>query len=164
MHAVRSRVGGNGYGEVIKEIVGWYPRDIEALRVEYEESSTTQADFLASSGRFTEEELTALRDGGDRIFERNLSLMQAMTEDECHACYNSVFAECADDDGTFVYDFQERAGSPDLLVWRADESFKLWFFCEVKSLNDHLGSAQVAWVKSAWDQVGGRFLLLLLDS
>jgi hypothetical protein len=36
MHAVRSRVGGHGYGEVIKEIMGWYPRDIEALRVEHE--------------------------------------------------------------------------------------------------------------------------------
>jgi hypothetical protein len=157
-------VGGYGYGEVIKEIMGWYPRDIEALRAEYEGNSAAQENFLASSGHFTEETLVALRDGRDEIFERNLALMQAMTEDECHACYNSVFAEYADDEGTFVEDFQERAGSPDLLVWLADKSFKLSFFCEVKSLNDHLGPAQVAWVKSAWDQVEGRFLLLFLDS
>ena len=63
-----------------------------------------------------------------------------------------------------VEDFRERAGSPDLLVWHASEALKMWFFCEVKSLNDHLGPAQVTWIKECWNQVGGRFLLLLLDS
>jgi hypothetical protein len=38
---------------------------------------------------------------------------------------------------------------------------KQWFPCKVKSLNDHLGSAQMAWIKDSWDQIGGRFLLLL---
>jgi hypothetical protein len=162
MHAVRSRVGGNGYGELIKTIMGWYPRDIEALRAEHKESSASRSAFLTSRGYFTEEAL--LRNGKDEIFERNLSLMQSMTEDECRACYNSIFAEYADDEGIFVEDSQERPGSPDLLVWHADKTFKLWFFCEVKSLNDHLGPAQVTWIKRSWDQVGGRFLLLLLDS
>lgn len=87
-----------------------------------------------------------------------------MTEDECCACYCSIFQEFADEEGTVVEDFRETAGSPDLLVWYAGESLKLWFFCEVKSLNDHLGPAQVRWIKESWDQIGGRFLLLLLDS
>ena len=37
LHAIRSHVEGHGYGEVIKEIMDWYPQDIEMLRAEHED-------------------------------------------------------------------------------------------------------------------------------
>lgn len=163
-HAARSHVGGHGYGEIIKEIRDWYAQDIDVLRAEHKAKLASQADLLASWTGASKEDLVLFREGSDWQFQRSLSLMRSMTVDECYACYDLIFLEYQDDDGPILEDFRERAGSPDLLVWSKNESAKLWFFCEVKSLNDHLGPAQVAWIKESWDQIEGRFLLLLLDS
>jgi hypothetical protein len=163
-HAERSHVGGHGYGEIINEIRGWYMQDINILRAEREAKLASQSDLLATRMGFSQEQLALLRESSDRQFQRRLDLMRSMTVDECDACYNLIFLEYEDDDGPMLDDFHERAGSPDLLVWSRNESAEQWFFCEVKSLNDHLGPAQLAWIKESWDQIGGRFLLLLLDS
>jgi VRR-NUC domain len=163
-HAERSHVGGRGYGEIIKEIRDWYAQDIDVLRTEHEAKLASQADTLASRVGMSKQDLEILREISDWQFQRSLSLMLSMTEDECCACYSLIFREYQDDDGPILDDFREGAGSPDLLVWSEDESAKLWFFCEVKSLNDHLGPAQVDWIKESSGQIGGRFLLLLLDS
>jgi hypothetical protein len=163
-HAGRSNVGGHGYGEIIKEISDWYMQDIDVLRAKYEEKLTSQLGLLSTRGGFSKEDLALLREPRDWQFQRSLDLMRSLTADECDACYNLIFLEYDDVDGPIPDDFRERAGSPDLLVWSKNESAKQWFFCEVKSLNDHLGPAQVAWIKESWDQIGGRFLLLLLDS
>jgi hypothetical protein len=159
-HAERSHVGGHGYGEIIKEIRDWYTQDIDVLCAEHEAKLAS----LATWAGFSKEDLVRFRKPIDWQFQRSLDLMRSMTADECYACYNLIFSEYQDDDGPILDDFRERAGSPDLLVWSKDESAKLWFFCEVKSLNDHLGPAQVDWIKESSDQIGGRFLLLLLDS
>ena len=164
-HAERSHVGGHGYGGRIKEVMDWYIQDSSVLRAQHEAELATQADLLAARAGFSKEQLALLRESSDREFQRSLDLMRSMTVDECDASYNLIFPEYEDDDGTFfVDDFRECAGSPDLLVWSKNDSAKQWFFCEVKSLNDHLGPAQVAWIKGSWDQIGGHFLLLLLDS
>ena len=163
-NAERSHVGGHGYGEIIKEIRDWYAQDLDVLRAEHEAKLAFQANLLVTRMGASKEDLALLREPSDWQFQRSLDLMRSMTIDECEACYNLVFLEYQDDDGPILDDFRERAGSPDLLVWSKSESAKLWFFCEVKSLNDHLGPAQVAWIKESWDQIGGRFLLLLLDS
>jgi len=89
-------------------------------------------------------------------------LRQIMTEEQCEACYNAIFLEYSDEYGTMTNDFREGPGSPDLLVWHSDESRRLWFFCEIKSSNDHLGVAQHDWIRESWHQIDGRFLLLLL--
>jgi VRR-NUC domain len=163
-HAERSQVGGHGYAEIIKEIGDWYAQDIDVLCAEHEAKLASQANLFATLAGMSEEGLARFREVSDWLFQRSLDLMRSMTVDECYACYNLIFSEYQDDDGPILDDFRERAGSPDLLVWSKSESAKLWFFCEVKSLNDHLGPAQVAWIKESWDQIGGRFLLLLLDS
>ena len=163
-HAERSHVGGHGYGKIINEIMDWYEQDIDVLCAEHEADLASQANALATLMGASKEDLALFRQQSDWQFQRSLDLMRSMTVDECSACYNVTFSEYQDDDGSILDDFHERAGSPDLLVWGKDESAKLWYFCEVKSLNDHLGSAQVAWIKESWDQIGGRFLLLLLDS
>ena len=163
-HAERSHVGGRGYGEIIKEIADWYEQDISVLCAEHEAKLSSQAHLLATLTDTSEDVLALYREQSDWRFQRSLDLMRSMTVSECYACYDGIFAEYQDDDGPILDDFRERAGSPDLLVWSKEESAKLWFFCEVKSLNDHLGPAQVAWIKESWDRVGGHFLLLLLDS
>jgi hypothetical protein len=163
-HAERSHVGGHGYGEIIKEIMDWYTQDIDVLRAEHEAKLASQAQLLATQTGASKEYLALFREQSDWQFQRSLDLMRSMTADECYACHSLIFLEYQDDDGPVLDDFRERAGSPDLLVWSKDEYAKLWFFCEVKSLSDHLGPAQVAWIKESWDQIGGRFLLLLLDS
>ena len=163
-HAERSHVGGQGYGKTIKEIRDWYMQDINVVRAEREARLASQADLLATRMGFSKEQLALLRESSDWQFQRSLDLMRSMTVDECDACYSLIFLEYEDDDGLIVDDFRERAGSPDLLVWSSKEAAEHWFFCEVKSLNDHLGPAQVVWIKESWDQIGGRFLLLLLDS
>jgi VRR-NUC domain len=163
-HAERSHVGGQGYGGIIKEIRDWYMQDINVLRAEHETKLASQANLLSAQMGFTKEQLALFREPSDWQFQRSLGLMRSMTEDECDACYNLIFLEYEDDDGPILDDFRERAGSPDLLLWSNNKPAKQWFFCEVKSLNDHLGPAQVAWIKESWDQIDGRFLLLLLDS
>jgi hypothetical protein len=163
-HAERSHVGGRGYGEILKEIMDWHTQDIDVLRAEHEARLAAQEDLLATRMGASQEYLALLREHSDSQFQRSLDLMRLMTVDECYACYNLIFLEYQDDDGLILEDFRERAGSPDLLVWSKNESAKQWFFCEIKSLNDHLGPAQVAWIKESWDQIDGRFLLLLLDS
>ena len=50
LHATRSHVGGHGYGEVIKEIMDWYPQDIEVLRAGHEGKLASLADYLVSIG------------------------------------------------------------------------------------------------------------------
>jgi VRR-NUC domain len=163
-HAERSHVGGHGYGAIIKEITDWYAQDIDVVFTEREAKLAIQADLLAARAGMSKENLALLREQSDQQFQRSLDLMRSMTADECDACYNLIFLEYQDEDGPILDDFRERAGSPDLLVWSKSESAKQWFFCEVKSLNDHLGPAQVAWIKESSDQIDGRFLLLLLDS
>lgn len=142
----------------------WYAQDIDVLCAEHEAKLASQANLLAAQMGASKEDLALLREQSDWQFQRSLNLMRSMTVDECYACYNLIFLEYQDDEGPILDDFRERAGSPDLLAWSKNESAKLWFFCEVKSLNDHLGPAQVAWIKESWDQIDGRFLLLLLDS
>jgi hypothetical protein len=137
-HAERSHVGGHGYGEIIKAIRDWYMQDINVVRAEREAKLASQADLLATRMGFSEEQLALLRESSDWQFQRSLDLMGSMTVDECDACYNLIFLEYEDDDGPILDDFRERAGSPDLLVWSSNESAEQWFFCEVKSLNDHL--------------------------
>jgi hypothetical protein len=107
-------------------------QDINVLRAEREAKLASQADLLATRMGFPQEQLALLRESSDRQFQRRLDLMRSMTVDECDACYNLIFLEYEDDDGLILYDFRERAGSPDLLVWSRNESAEQWFFCEVK--------------------------------
>lgn len=161
----RSHVGGQGYGKNIKEIQDWYPYDITTIRDRFEHEA-------AERDKATRERLgmvipPEVRPTGRRLLEEKLVLRQAMTEEQCYACYDVIFDSfCVDDDedgeGIFVADFSERAGAPDLLIWHSDPSQKLWFFCEVKSHNDRLSEAQHSWLQQSWHQIDGRFLLLIL--
>jgi hypothetical protein len=159
----RSHVGGHGYGSHIKEIQDWYPDDITTIRSRFEHE-------IAELDKSSRDNLgivipPEMREFGRTLLEEDLVLRQVMTAEQCYACYDAIFDSFSiddDDDGIFVDDFRERAGAPDLLVWHSDPSQELWFFCEVKSHNDHLGEAQHAWLHQSWQQIDGRFLLLIL--
>jgi hypothetical protein len=63
-----------------------------------------------------------------------------------------------------VFDFDEMspaAGAPDLFVW---DPAKIghWFFAEVKGPHDHLRRSQAEWVRTSWEQIKGRFVLLVV--
>jgi VRR-NUC domain len=155
-HGERSRVGGHGYGDIIKNMQDWYRDTIATLRdqFEYRLSERDKAGVPYTD---------ALRDFERTLFEEKLVLRQIMTEEQCDACYDTIFLSYSDEDGIEIVDYAgERAGAPDLLVWHSDPSRKLWFFCEVKSHNDHLNQAQHDWIQGSWHQIDGRFLLLLL--
>jgi len=155
-------MGGHGYGEIIKEIRSWYPDDGDALRSKHKKELDQRNDALVKSGMSPMD--PRLREALDAFFDESLALMKGMTAAQCDGCYDTIFESYLEDGGVWVEDFKEGAGAPDLLVWHPNPSLKLWFFCEVKSHNDHLGQAQHAWLQRSWGQIEGRFLLLLLTS
>jgi hypothetical protein len=62
-----------------------------------------------------------------------------------------------------VFDFDEftpAAGAPDLFVW--DSEAGIWFFAEVKGPHDHVRRSQADWVRAHWDNIKGRFVLLVV--
>jgi hypothetical protein len=161
-YAERSNVGGHGYGEIIKEMRDWYPDTSETLRSRREQELARRDRLLAEFSKpFID---PSIQEFQRKLFEEQLVLREVMTEEQCDACYDVIFAAYEDDDGTWIDDFREVAGAPDLLVWHSDPLRKLWFFCEVKSQNDHLSQAQHAWLQQSWRRIEGRFLLLLLGS
>ncbi len=155
-YAERSRARGSGYGDTIKEIQLWYEFTSTYLRDQLE-YKLTQYDKFQIPGQ------DALREFLTEQFEERLLLRTIMTEEQCDACYDTIFESYPVEDGIEIVDYRgERAGAPDLLVWHSDPLRKLWFFCEVKSYNDHLSQAQHDWIHGSWHQIGGHFLVLLL--
>jgi hypothetical protein len=162
-HAARSSVGiGQGYGAIIKEILDWYGSTITTLRSQQEAELSKREAVVAtlSDSAFAR----TARELENALFEEKLTLRQTMTETQCEACYNAIFPTYVDEDGTWTADFKEGPGAPDLLVWHSDPSQNLWFFCEVKSQSDRLRPTQHDWLQGFWQQIDGRFLLLLLGA
>jgi VRR-NUC domain len=162
-HAARSSVGiGQGYGAIINEIQDWYGSTIATLRSRQKIKLSERTASLEKLN-IPVAERSALEEADNWLFEEKLALRQILSEEQCEACYNAIFPSYTDEDGTWVADFREGAGAPDLFVWHPDPSLKLWFFCEVKSHNDSLRTTQRDWLQSFWKQIEGRFIICLLS-
>lgn len=63
----------------------------------------------------------------------------------------------------FEYDeFTLAVGAPDLFVWEPES--ECWFFVEIKGPGDHLRRSQADWVRANWNDISGRFVLLVVPS
>jgi hypothetical protein len=162
--AERSHRGGWGYAHLFRELESWRPWDVEAIRRTYEDETLQRRAFIAE--RFPQFVVPqSVEAHSDESFQQKLALIGAMTKEQFEGCYEAIFDSWEEEEGRVVADWgPPTAGAPDLFVWHSRPELASWFFCEVKAYGDYLGKEQHAWLGQWWSAIGGRFLLLLLDS
>jgi len=85
------------------------------------------------------------------LFEEMVDLARCLGTTDFESLYEAVF----DFD-----EFTPASGAPDLFVWAPEVG--TWFFAEVKGPHDHLRKSQADWVRANWDNIKGRFVLLVV--
>jgi hypothetical protein len=85
-------------------------------------------------------------------FEQKLALARCLGVNTFEAIWE-VIADPQDD-------FILEPGIPDVFVW--SQTPPIWLFAEVKGPRDSLRSSQVSWLKSNWETIRGRFVLVLI--
>lgn len=86
------------------------------------------------------------------LLEGKLQLAQCIGTEQFEKVYRAVF-----DSSEITH---VAGGAPDLFVW--DTHANMWFFAEVKGPHDHVRHSQAKWVRTNWERIDGRFLLLVV--
>jgi len=94
--------GTHGYTELFRQLGGWYPWDVQAIRQAHDDEKLQRRKIAEKVPQLAWPE--ALETASEESFEARLALIQGMDEEQFPSLYEAIFNSWEDEEGQLLED------------------------------------------------------------